>query len=150
MIVGTQGFYGLPINLTAQAGADVVCNSGAATTALSSGGTTAAFVQPHPGLVVPSLSGVITITLGAAAPTAMVITFATTAGTPIDSFTVSPTVLVNLANLMIPLEFIGAASASVWQGAGLTPLIQVNPTAQNVTVRVSGSRVQFGLISGGA
>jgi hypothetical protein len=150
MIVGTQGFYGLPILLTAQAGADVTCNSGATTTALSIGGASSLFVQPHPGIVIPIISGQITITLGATPPTALVITFATTAGTAIDSFTVSPTVLTASANLMIGLEFLGVASGSAWQGAGLTPLIQVAPTAQNVTARFAGSRCVFGLISGGA
>ncbi len=150
MIVGTQGFYGLPVMLTAQGGADVVAGAGATTTSLSIGGVTSAFIQPHPGLVVPVLYGVLVVAYGATAPASMNITFATTAGTAIDTQTFNVSSILANATAEIPIVMLGVASASAWLGAGLTPMIQVAPVTNGVTVRLTGSRVLFGLIPGGA
>lgn len=145
--VGVQIFAAAPTKLVAQAGADVTCAAGAATTALSVGGVSTAVIAGNVGSWLAKVHGVIFIDLGATAPSAMVISYATTAGTAIDSITVPASQLVNSAHLQIPIFLLDVASATKWLGSGATPLIQVNPTGQAVTAKL-GSVVLFELPPG--
>ena len=126
----------------------MTCNSGVDTDALDVGGVTSKLSQITDQDFIPFVVGVMTILLGAAAPTALVISYETTLGTPIDSYTVEPGLLVMNAELIIPLSFFGPSSKSLYSGAGATPMITVNATAQAVTVKAVGSRALFQLVLG--
>ena len=127
------------------ANGDVACAAGAVTTAISSqsGGTPVPLVQTNQFDVYPLIMGVLTILLGAVAPSALVISYATTAGTAISSFPVEPGLLVALAELMVPIFLLGPLSSTLYTGAGKNPLIQVAPTGQAVTVKQVGSQAIF-------
>ena len=150
MPVGCNNFPAVPTKLTATGAADVAVAAGGYTTALSVGCAGTALATTDVDSVIPVLFGVLVIYLGATAPTAMVIGFATTSGTEIDTYTVDPGQLVNSAKIVVPFHFVGAASRTSWLGAGLTPLIEVNPTGQAVTVKNVGSRAIFALLPGAA
>lgn len=132
------------------ANADVTCNAGATTTAIHSqaAGTAVPLIQTNAIDVYPYIAGVLVLVLGATAPSALVISYATTAGTAIDSYTVEPALLVNLAELVIPFFLVGPLSSTLYGGAGKDPLIQVTPTGQNVTAKKVGSRAIFQLLVG--
>jgi len=132
------------------ANGDVTCNAGAVTTGIhsQSGGVAVPLSQTNRFDVYPIIQGLLTIVLGATAPSALVISYATTAGTAIDSFTVEPGLLVNSAELMIPIFLIGPLSSSLYLAPGKDPLIQVAPTGQAVTVKQVGSRAVFQLVLG--
>lgn len=132
------------------ANADVTIVAGTATTGIHSqaAGTAVPLIQTNPIDVYALIQGVLTILLGATAPSALVISYATTSGTPIDSYTVEPALLVNSAELVIPIFLIGPLSSTLFGGAGKDPLIQVLATGQNVTVKKVGSRAIFQLLLG--
>lgn len=129
---------------------DAAAGAGAWTTALSSqvGGVGVLVVFPGPLSVIPRLRGALVVVLGAAAPTALQLAYALVAGTPIATYTVEPGLLVALAELVIPFEFVGAQAAGLFAPAGKNPLVQVNPTAQAVTVKAVGSFGWFDLSLG--
>ena len=130
--------------------ADVTLTSSTTVTGIhsQSGGTAVPLIQTGNFDVYPIIMGVLTIVLGATAPSAMVITYATTSGTPIDTYTVEPGLLVALAELVIPIFFIGPLSNTLYAGAGKDPLIQVNGTGQASTLKKVGSRAIFQLVLG--
>jgi hypothetical protein len=132
------------------ANADVTLTAGAATTAIhsQSGGTGVPLIQTNAFDVYPIIIGSLTILMGATAPSALVISYATTAGTAISSFTVAPALLVNAATVQFPFFLIGPLSSTLYTGAGKDPLIQVNPTGQNCTLKAVGSQALFQLALG--
>lgn len=144
---GVQIFTGIPVTLTAQAGADVSCPAATNTTALSVGGTTNQVNSPNVGSWIGRVWGVLFVDLGATPPTALSVFYATTAGTAIQSIAVPASQLVASAHLQIALAFLDSASATKWNPNSATPLIQVNPTAQTVTAKL-GSVCIFDLVPG--
>lgn len=138
--------------LACQAGADVVCAAGTYTTAMSiNGANQTAQVQSNDSWF-PVLTPWIVISLGATPPTALIIGYAIVSGTEIDSIAVPTQLLVANAQLMFSVPLIGPSSKLTWL-AGAAPLIEVNPTAQPVTVRAqggAGSRALFQLFLGAA
>jgi hypothetical protein len=78
----------------------------------------------------------------------MTIKFILGAGSAVDTYTVEPALLVNLAELMIPILLLGAVSASAWQGAGATINVQVTAIGQAVICLKVGSRLLFELLRG--
>jgi hypothetical protein len=137
-----------PTMLTANA--DVTLTAGTAVTAVhsQSGGTSVPLIQTNHFDVYPILMGVLTIVLGATPPSAVVISYATTSGTAIASFTVEPGLLTASAELMIPIFLAGPLSSSLYVGTGVDPLIQVNCTGQAATAKKVGSQVLFQLVPG--
>ena len=132
------------------ANADVTLTAGSVVTAIHSqaAGTGVPLTQTNAFDTYPLIMGVLTILLGAAAPTAMVISYATTSGTAIASYTVEPGLLVNLAELVIPIFFVGPLSSSLYTGAGKDPLIQVACTTNAATLKKVGSQAIFQLVLG--
>ncbi len=128
--------------------ADVTCTAGAFVSCLSVGGTGAAAVQATNQDFIPIIQGVMTFVLGGTAPTALAIIFATTAGTAIDTYTVEPGLLVNSAELVIPIFLVGVSSSVLFGGSGATPLIQVKATTTACTMKAVGSRAFLGLALG--
>ena len=129
---------------------DVTLTAGTAVTAIHSqaGGTPVPLIQTGHFDVYPYIAGVLTIVLGGTEPYAMVISYATTSGTAIDSYTVEPGLLVAHAELVIPIFLIGPVSSSLYGGAGQDPLIQVKCTGAAATAKAVGSRAIFQLLLG--
>jgi hypothetical protein len=134
-----------PTLLTATAAADVTCTADATVTALSAGGAAGALAQATNQDFIARISGVMTFVLGASAPTALTITYATTAGTPIDTYVVEPGLLVDSAEIVIPIYLLGVSSSSLFAGAGATPLVQVLSATNPCTLKAIGSRAIFSM-----
>jgi len=132
------------------ANADVVCGAGAWTTALlsQSAGTPVPLKMVNRFDVYAYIAGVLAITLGATAPTALMIAYALVSGTPILAYTVPVGLLVNSAVILVPFFLSGASSSALSGGVAFNPLIQVDPTAQDVTVTAVGSQALFQLFPG--
>lgn len=146
--VGTDPSTVAPTILNSNA--DATCTAGAWTTAILSqlAGTPVPIAMVNRFDTYPLIMGVLTIVLGATPPSALAIAYATTAGTPILSYTVEPGLLVALAELLVPIFLSGPISSTLYTGAGKTPLIQVEPTGQAVTVTKVGSMAIFQLVPG--
>jgi hypothetical protein len=123
---------------------DTTCASSTATTVV----TTGAIAALDNGNYYPLLLGVLTVLLGATAPSALTVKFILGAGTAVDTYTVEPALLVNAAELVIPITLVGANSASAWAGSGSTINVQVTPTGQAVTCLKVGSRILAALFRG--
>jgi len=134
-----------PTLLTANA--DVTNTAGAFTTTLNSqsAGTAVPLIASVQDARVMVVQGVLTIVIGAVAPSALIITLATTAGTALDTYTVEPGLLVALAELYVPIFLTAVAAATLFAGAGANPLVQVKPTGQATTTKAVGSRAIFTL-----
>ena len=132
---------GFPLTqLIATGGADVTCTGDATVTAMSVGGIASALVQATAQDFIPFIMGALAFDLSATPPTALTITYATTAGTPIDTFVVDPGLLVLSTSIVVPLFLSGPSSASLFGGAGATPLIQVLSATNDCTLLAAGSR----------
>jgi len=145
---GANTFAGLPQFMSIQGAAgDVNCPAGSYTTVLSIGGASNTFQHQQAGQWIPRVDALLYFKLGATAPSAIIIGFATTTGTEIDSLQVDTDLLVNNGSFAITVPLMGVKSNTLWQ-AGATPLVEVNPTGQAVTIRsvsVAGSRGIFWL-----
>ena len=132
------------------ANADVTLTASTTVTAIhsQSGGVSIPLIQTNAFDCYPVICGVLSILLGGTAPSAMVITYATTSGTPIDTITVNPALLVASTTLTIPIFFIGPLSSSLYLSPGKDPLIQVNGTGQASTLKFAYSRAVFQLLVG--
>ncbi len=132
------------------ANADVAVVSSTTTTAIHSqaAGVAVPLIQTNPIDVYPIIWGNLAILLGATAPTALVVSYATTSGTAIASYTFPPVLLTNAATIMVPIYFVGPLSSTLYTGVGKDPLIQVNATGQAVTVKAVGSSAIFELVLG--
>ena len=95
--------------------------------------------------VVPSVRGALVVVLGVTPPSALELAYALTPGTPIETYTVEPGLLTTLAELVIPFEFIAPQADSLFKPPGKTPLIQIQPTGEDVTVKAVGSYGWFQL-----
>ena len=137
---------GIPTTkLTPTGAADVTCTAGAFVSCLSVGGAATALVQATSQDFIAAIRGVMVFTLGATAPTALQIIYATTAGTAIDTYTVTPTLLVNSAVIVIPIFLLGAASSTLFGGSGATPLVQAKATTTACTMTAVGSVALFSM-----
>ena len=114
---------------------DVACPSGTETTVI----TTGALSATTAGLYYPYISGVLTVYLGATAPSALVIAFKIGAGAHVASFVVDPGQLVNSAKVVLPFVLVGANSGTAYGGAGSTINITLKGTGQDTTCKQVGS-----------
>jgi hypothetical protein len=130
--------------VTAGPGSDVAVSSSTATTVI----TTGALVALAPGPWYPLIWGVLTIVLGGTAPSALTAKFILGAGSAVDTYTVEPALLVNSAELVVPILLVGVNSATAWNGADSTINLQVTATGQAGTVKGVGSRMIVGLFRG--
>lgn len=130
--------------VTAGPSGDVTCNSSTATTVITTGALTAL----NPGPYYPLIQGVLTIVLGGTAPSALTVKFILGAGSAVDTYTVEPGLLVNSAELVVPVFLVGVNSASAWIGSGSTINVQVTATGQAVTCKGVGSRIIAQLFRG--
>lgn len=137
-----------PTQLTAVS--DVDCVAGTWTTALNSNdGTNPLPIQMVNRFdVYPYLAGVLNITFGVSAPTALSISYALVSGTPIATYTLEPGELAILTEFILPIFLFGPSSSSAYSAAAFNPLIEVNPTTNDVTVNAIGSSVLFQLFPG--
>ena len=118
---------------------------------MSINGANSTIVTTETDNFIPSLTAMMFFKLGATPPTALFIGFALVSGTEIDSIAVTTDLLTASNQFSITVPLLGAASKSTWQIAQ-SPLVEVNPTGQSVTVRAvggSGSRAIFQLLLGG-
>lgn len=129
---------------------NVTSTAGTYVTAISSqsGGTAVPLISTNRVDVYPVIFGVLAITVGATAPTAMTINYATVSGTPISSVSVAVASLVATTTVHIPFFLVGPLSSSLYVGAGVTPLVQTNPTTNAVTILQVGSYAIFQLAVG--
>jgi hypothetical protein len=123
---------------------DTSCTSSTATTVI----TTGALAALDNGDYYPLIWGVLTILLGGTAPSALTVKFILGSGSAVDTYTVEPALLVNSAELVIPIVLVGANSASAWAGSGSTINVQVTATGQAVTCKKVGSRLLVALFKG--
>lgn len=132
------------------ANADVTLTAGATVTAIhsQSGGVGVPLIQTNPIDVYPVIMGSLAILLGATPPSALVASYATTAGTAIVSYTFPPALLLANATIQVPIFFVGPLSSSLYTGTGKDPLIQVNCTGQAATLKAVGSQALFLLMLG--
>lgn len=130
-------------------GDTVVAAAGWTTTILSqTGGVGVPLIQRTNNDFYPYIAGVLAVTIGVAAPTAMQISYALVSGTPISTFDVAAAALVAATTVLVPFILKGPLSQSAYGGAGKTPLIEVNPTTNGVTVLKLGSSAIFQLLIG--
>lgn len=132
------------------ANADVTLTAGSTVTGIQSqsGGVGVPLIQTNAFDVYPVIMGALAIAVGAAAPTAMVVSYATTAGTAIASYTVPPALLVINTTVMVPFFLVGPLSSTLYTGAGKNPLIQCNCTTNAATLKAVGSQALFFLMLG--
>ena len=88
-------------------------------TAMSVGGIASALVQATAQDFIPFIMGALAFDLSATPPTALTITYATTAGTAIDTFVVDPGLLVLSTSIIVPIFLSGPSSAEPvrWRGS---------------------------------
>jgi hypothetical protein len=129
-------------------GGDAAVPAGGKTTVLSYGSSPLLFVMAGGGFyLLAHLT--LEITLGATAPSAIVVTLdLPTAGANQDTYTVTPSVLANSATILVSTTLFVATSGTIWFPTGDNPTITVNPTGQAVTVKASGSRCLLALQQG--
>jgi hypothetical protein len=134
-----------PAKLTANG--DVTLTAGAWVTGIhsQSGGSAVPLIFDANFDVIPVIIGAVTVLLGGTAPTALELAYATTAGTPIDTYTVEPGLLVDSAELIIPFMFVGPQAILFWSGVGVDPLIQLKATTTAATLKHVGSQAYFQL-----
>ena len=132
------------------ANANVTLTASTVVTAIhsQSGGVAVPLAQINANDVYPLIFGVLSILLGATAPTALTVTYATVSGTPIDTMTVNPALLVALSTITVPIQLIGPLSKSLYSGAGTDPLIQCNAATTAATLIAASSRAIFQLAVG--
>src|SRR5271154_6135768 len=124
---------------------DVTCTSSTAVTVVTSG----ALAALGSGYYYPTISGVLTLLLGASPPSACTVKFILGSGSAVDTYTVEPGLLTTLAELMVPINLVGLSSASAWLGSGATVNVQVTATGQAITCKAVGSRLLIALNRGG-
>lgn len=126
---------------------DVVAGAGAWSTAIRSqaGGTNVPLAQRTNNDFYPLVMGVLAIVVGIAPPTTLTISYALISGTPIATFAVNPAALIASTTVLVPFFLVGPLSQSKFSGAGATPLVEVFPATNGVTVSVSGSSAIFQL-----
>lgn len=134
----------LPLPAVYSPASDTTCSAGSETTVITSG----AIAQTLNGSSYPRIDGVLTILLGGTAPSALVLAFKLGSGSDVDTYTVEPGLLVNSAELIIPLHLLGVSSATAWVGSGSTVNVTVNATGQAVTCKKVGSRAIIGIFRG--
>jgi hypothetical protein len=129
------------------ANADVTLTAGTAVTAIhsQSGGVAVPLIASNKFDMYPIINGVLAIALGATAPTAIVVSYATISGTAIQSYTVPPAVLVINTTIMVSVFLFGPISSTLYTGAGTDPLIQVNCATTAATLKAVGSQAIFQL-----
>lgn len=137
-----------PSLLSATASADVTCTADTEVTAMSPGGVATALAQVTNQDFVALIQGVATFVFSATPPTSLVISYCLVLGTPIDSFTVEPGLLVATTELIVPFVLSGPSSSSLFAGAGAAPLIDVISAGNDSTMKAVGSRAFFQLIIG--
>lgn len=132
------------------ANADVTLTAGTAVTAIhsQSGGTGVPLIQTNAFDVYPVIIGSLALLMGATASTAVVISYATTSGTAIASYTVPPALLANNATILVPFVLIGPLSSTLYTGTGKDPLIQVVASTTACTLKQVGSQALFQLMLG--
>lgn len=138
--VSQPGFAFAPSTM----GGDQACPSGSETNCFANLQPTA----PGSGNWYGVFSGIMTVLLGATAPTALIIGARIGALADFDNFTVAPALLVNNATLMIPFAFYTAANQANFFPASAAFNITLTPTAQAVTAKNVGSRIQIQLFHG--
>lgn len=120
---------------------DVTCGAGTAVTVVTSG----ALAALNSGYYYPTIVGVLTLLLGGTAPSAITIKFILGSGSAVDTYTVEPGLLVNSAELLVPVTLVGVSSQTAWIGSGATINVQVTATGQAVTCKAVGSRLLISL-----
>ena len=132
------------------ANGDVTANAGGWTTAIQSqaGGTPVPLISAAAFDCYPLIQGFLVVVLGATAPSALQAGYALATGTELATCTVEPGFLVALAELWLPFFFVGPLGTGTFKPPGANPLIQVNPTGHDVTVKKVGSQALFQLIPG--
>jgi hypothetical protein len=143
-VFGIDESLALPALYGTSGGTDVSCTSGSETTVITSGAINAV----SNGDYYPMVLGVLSIVLGATAPSALVIAGRIGTATDFATFAVATGLLANNAELMIPVVLVGANSGSAWAGSGSTVNVTVKPTGQAVTCKGTGSQLTVALFRG--
>lgn len=132
------------------ANADVVAGAGAWSTAILSqaAGVAVPLIQRSNNDFYPFITGVLAVLVGAGAPTVLQISYALVSGTPLSTVNVAVAALIATNTVLVPFALKGPLSQSAYGGAGATPLIEVNPTTNGVTVKAVGSSAIFQLLVG--
>ena len=132
------------------ANADVTLTASTVVTAIhsQSGGVAVPLIQTNAFDVYPVIMGSLAILCGATPPTALTVSYATTPGTAIVSYTFPPALLLANATIQVPIFFVGPLSSSLYTGAGKDPLIQVNAATTAATLKAVGSQALFFLMLG--
>lgn len=139
--VSTPGFTGsIQLNIGV---ADVSCPSATETNVIAQ-----ALTAPSSGNWYVVISGVLTITMGATAPSAIVIGARIGAASDFDSYGVGVGTLVNSATVGYPVLLASVANQANFFPGGSTFNVTVNPTGQTVTAKLTGSRLIYQLFRG--
>jgi hypothetical protein len=110
--------------------------------------TTTAIIAPAGQDAYPWCYGCLILTLGAAAPSALVLAMRFNGGADILTQTVAVGLLVNLAVLAIPVFFVGANSGANFAGAGKVIEITGKATTQAATATKVGTQLVVGIGQG--
>lgn len=143
-LYGVANCPGQPGQQLTVGAADVTCNPGVETNVI----TSPVLLAPSPGYFYVWASGILTLAIGATAPTNIAISIRIGAGADSMGFNINSFLLVANTALMVPIALYTPESQVPWQGAGSTVSITVNPTAQLVIARLQGTSVCLGLLRG--
>jgi len=143
-IYGVASPLALPQAYQTVGAADVTLAAGVETAFI----TTPAIAALNNGDYYPLILGMVTVVLGVAAPTALVFAFKLGAGSDVMTYTVEPGLLVNSAELVIPLVLVGLSSSTAWIGPGSIVNITGLATGQDVTAKFVGTSAIIALFRG--
>lgn len=124
-------------NLVNGTGTDTTCNAGAETNVIS-------FTAPasaSPGNWGLLITGVITVLMGATAPSALSVGARFGSLADFDTYGVGVGTLVNSATVSYPVMLFLAATGAVINSAANALNVTLSPTGQNVTFKGIGSRL---------
>ena len=122
--------------------ADVTLTAGSEVTCITSG----AIAGYGPGAYTPVIYALLTVLMGATAPTALQFAFKIAAGTDVDTYVVEPGLLVALAEIAILVPLLGVSDPAAWIGVGSTLNVTGKATTTACTVKKVGSRALFTLL----
>lgn len=136
------------------ANADAVCNTGVWTTAIlsQSGGTPVPISQRTDNDFYTIIMGVLSLVATAGTLSALKLSYALVSGTPISSIALDFNIVNGSFTLTdpayVPFVISGPLSQAVYRGAGATPLIELMPTGDTVTMSAAFSYALFQLAVG--
>lgn len=140
-LYGVSNPLALPVAYGPIGGTNVPCPAGSETNVITSGPIAAI----SPGFYYPMLWLSLSILYGGTLPTQIIVAFRIGAGSDVDSVFIPTNSLVASTANVFSATLIGASSQVAWQGSGSTINVTLSPSAQAITLQLTGSRAAIAL-----